>query len=175
MAAPSPVRRVLVALSPDAADAARTLSWAAAHVARPGDRVSLVHVRTPELLAAAATPVVEVALPAAALAAHVFAARKDAPAPNQADLAAVDEAIKALQAAAAAVDGVELRSTLRIADALLSYIRFLPAEEKADALVMGSHGARYVGAAIWKVPHASLDIAAGTPDYNAELHAAARY
>jgi nucleotide-binding universal stress UspA family protein len=164
MAAPSPARRVLVAVGPSAADAVRTLRWAAAHVARPSDRVSLVHVRVPELLAAAATPVVEIALPAHQLPSHVFGTvRKDAP-PEEAGpaaAAAVMDALKALQAAAGAVDAVELRSTLRVSNAILSYIRFLPAEEKADALVMGSHGARYIGAALWKVPHASLDIAAG--------------
>ena len=154
MAAPAPARRVLVAVGRDAADAARTLRWSAAHVARAGDRVSLVHVRAPEVLAAAATPVVEVAVPAATLPNAVWGADKAA-----AD--DVAEALKMLQAAASAVDAVELRSMLRVSDAILSYIRFLPAEEKADALVMGSHGARYVGSALWKVPHASLDIAAG--------------
>jgi len=157
MAAIAPPRRVLVAVSPDASDAARTLRWAAATAVRTGDRVSLVHVaRPPEALAAAATPLLEVALPAASLPTHIWG--RDASSGTAAD---VIEALKALQAAAASVDAAELRSVLRPSDALLSYVRFLPAEEKADVLVMGSHGARYVGSAIWKVPHASLDVAAG--------------
>jgi hypothetical protein len=165
MAAPVPAaRRVLLAFSRDAADAARTLRWARAHVVRPDDRVTLVHVRSLSLLAPAATPVVELAVPLASLPgawAPPGAAGEPGGGGSADALSAVDEELKALHAAAYTVDAVELRTVLRVSDALLTYLRFLPAAEKADALVMGSHGARYVGTALWKVPHASLDVAAG--------------
>ena len=155
MAAPAlEGRRILLAYSHDARDAARTLRWALAHVVREADRVSLVHVRAVSVLAPATTPVVEVGVPVAQLPAAW------AP-PGDADVSDVADALKTLQQRAAVVDAVELRTVLRVADALLTYLRFLPQPEKADALVMGSHGARGVGTAIWKVPHASLDVAAG--------------
>ncbi len=111
-----------------------------------------------QVLAPASAPVLEVAVPLSAL-------------PNATSNADVAAAIESLKASVATLDAVQLRTVLRCADALLSYLRFLPISEKADALIMGSHGARYVGAALWKVPHASLDVAAGTAAKTAQKRA----
>ncbi len=156
MAAPEPAaRRILIAWSTDWTDVARTLRWSLQHVLRGDDRVTLVHVRATDALLPAAVPLVEVAVPLHTLLA-AWHAGDTGPSSK-----AVAAALEALRADAAQLDAVELRTTLRVSDALLTYLRYLPAHERASALVMGSHGARNVGAALWKVPHASLDVAAG--------------
>lgn len=155
MAASAPPRRVLVAWSDDWADTARTLRWSLAHVVRPSDRVSLLHVRCTEGLLPTALPVVEVSMPLPTLL-SAWHSGDLGPASK-----AVAYALQTLQSAAAEVDATELRTTLSRSDALIAFLRHTASSSKPPAfLVMGSHGARNVGGATWKVSHTSLDVAA---------------
>ena len=45
----APPRHVLIAIPRDAGEAAVTLKWAARHVVRKGDKVSLVHCRQADI------------------------------------------------------------------------------------------------------------------------------
>ena len=152
----APPRRVLVAWSSDWGDVLRTLRFTLARVARPSDRITLAHVRVVDAHnGPAALPVVEVAVPVSQMLA-LWHSGDVGPTSK-----AVADACDKVQGAVAKLDAVELRTTLRVCDALLAYVRYVAPAEAPALLVMGSHGARNVGTALWKVPHTSLDVAAG--------------
>ena len=147
-------RRVLVAWGDDWADTARTLRWALAHAVHASDRVSLLHVRCAEGLLPTALPVVEVAVPVPTVL-SAWHCGDLGPASK-----AVAHALQALLSVAAEVDASELRTTVTRGDALAAFLRHIAASSQPPAfLVMGSHGARHVGGATWKVSHTSLDVA----------------
>ena len=148
-------RRVLLAWSNDWTDVARTLRFTLHRLARPGDRFVLAHVRVAQApLGPTAVPAVELPVPLSKVLA-LWHAGDTGPASK-----AVADALDKLVAAVSSVDAVELRTTLRVSDAIAAYVRFVPPAEEPDLVIMGSHSGRNVGTAHWKAPHISLDVAA---------------
>ena len=148
-------RRVLLAWSNDWGDVARTLRFTLHRLARPGDRFVLAHVRVAQApLGVAAFPAVELPVPLSKVLA-LWHSGDTGPSSK-----AVADALDQLVAAVSSVDAVELRTTLRVSDAISAYVRYVPPAEEPVLVIMGSHSSRNVGTATWKAPHVSLDVAA---------------